>query len=369
MRISDKTPFRDSSGQISLIGRLQGSLKYGFSWYAEQMAQEKVIAIFNKILDRNYILLRNFILPETDITIPLLLIGPSGIYLISVLHQSGLYSIRDDEWGKLAGATFSPARVNLVDRLVKLGRVVKTYLNRSGFKGELIVEPIMIAANSGMHIEPVRPAARAVLSDAIERFVISLTQARPTLSADRIADIALALVKGPPDQTSVVSGEVPAGKEIRDKVNPLEAPAEDIPANFSGDNLGFSFDEHWNDDQGQFDQAAESSNPQSGADQNRQSSSNTPAFEGFNGDFNNFFENADIPVESNESQPGNPQEPAETEPTPLDEPAPDASTSPSPSAPAQKRRFGMSNLQLIILAGIFVVWLLLIVAFILLINF
>ena len=368
MRISDKTPYRNENGQINWLGRVNGTFKYGFSWYSEMMAQEKIIVHFNKNLDRNYILLRNFILPETDINIPLLLIGPPGIFIISVIHQNGLYSIRDDEWGRLTGATFVSAPINLVQNLTKLGRAIKKYLNDNGYKDDLIVEPVMIAASPGIHVETLRPAARVVLSDAIERFVISLTQAHPILNTDRIAELAVTLVKGPPSAAAfvpehgvLVSTPVPAGKEIRDKLNPPEPPGEDVPASFSSESLGFSFDEHWNDDQGHFDQTENSPSSQS------QPASSTPAFEGFDGNFGSFIENVDLSDGSNETQPANQPGPDNVEPGQPDEIAPQASNSPS-SAPAKNLRWGMTRNQLLILGGILVLWLLMVVAFIIIIN-
>jgi len=355
MRISDKTPYRDENGQINFLSRVEGTFKYGLSWYPEVMAQEKIIAVFNKILDRNYILLRNFILPESDITIPLVLIGPPGIFLISVLHQGGVYSVRDDEWGKLSGGTFKASRGNLVQRLIQLGRVVKVYLSRSGFKGELTLEPIMIAANPAMHIEPVRPAARIVLNDAVERFVISLTQARPILTADRIADIAVVLIKGPQDENSfvpehgvLVSTPVPAGRELRDKLNPPSQPEQESQAGFSSDGLGFSFDEHGNDNQenpSQFGSESETNQDPAA----RQPASNKQAYTSFDGNFDGLNQ----PAADNAGS---------------DKPAPEDSQPSKPAAPTQKLRLGMNTNQLLILGGILVIWLILVVVFIYIVN-
>ena len=358
MRISDKTPYRDENGQIKFLSRVEATLKYGLTWYPEVMAQEKIIAVFNKILDRNYILLRNFNLPDSDITIPMVLIGPPGIFLISVLHQGGLYSVRDDEWGTLAGETFKASRENLVQRLIQLGRVMKVYLSRSGFKGELTLEPIMIAANSAMHIETLRPAARIVLNDAVERFVISLTQARPILTADRIADIAIVLIKGPqaensfvPEQGVLVSTPVPAGRELRDKLNPPSQPEQGSQAGFSSDGLGFSFDEHGNDNPESPYQARSSETGQDRAA--GQPAANNQVFEGFDESFGGFDENANQPATDNSGS----EQSALTDSEPS-----------KPTVPTQKLRLGMTRNQLLILGGIMLVWLILVVAFIYIVN-
>jgi hypothetical protein len=251
MKIADRTPFRNEGGQIDILGRAQGTLKYGLSWYARLQAQDTVIAVLDKILGQNYILLRNVTLPDTDIDLPLVLIGPPGIYLINVAHERGVYRVRDDEWGTVSGpgGNFVPASINRVQRTVKLGRVLQIYLDRAGFKGALIVDPILMAADPGMHIESVRPAARIVLSDALERFAISMNQARPILNMENIADIAQVIVNGPkkhtqvaPVSASTTSTPVSAGRDTTDVLFSPTQP-ENSNSTFSADSLGFSFDE------------------------------------------------------------------------------------------------------------------------------
>ena len=39
MKIIDKTPLQDAKGSISVTARVQGTLKYGLSWYGELEAQ------------------------------------------------------------------------------------------------------------------------------------------------------------------------------------------------------------------------------------------------------------------------------------------------------------------------------------------
>ena len=378
MRISDKTPYRNENGQISFLGRMQGTLKYGTDWYPEVMAQEKVITVFNKILDRNYILLRNFILPDTDIDVPMVLIGPPGIFLITVLHQRGLYSVRDDEWGKLTGETFVPGRINLIQRLIKLGHVLKIYLNRNGFKGELIVETIMMASNPGMHIETLRPAARVVLNDALERFAISITQAHPILNSERIADMAVALIKGPapespfvPEHGALVSTPVPAGKEMRDALNPPEQKEEETHAGYAGDNLGFSFDDHWNDDQPIPDHPETSTSLQTETSQNPVSQPaevKTPAFDSSDEDFGSFFEDLKSQNGSTASETSAQPEPENAEPDGAEETSPVDSEESEPTPPRKTILFGLTRNQLLILGGLFIVWLMLLAGFIYLIN-
>ena len=198
MKIIDKTPYRAESGEIDLLGRIQGMLKYGMSWFNILKAQDIVIAIIEKQLDSNYALLRNVTLPNTEINLPLVLVGPPGVYLINVAHERGVFMARDDQWGTMIGDRFVPARLNQINRTQALGRVLQLYLDRQNFKGQLVVEAILMAADPGMQIESTRPVVRVVMSDALERFAASLNQARPAINSPLAHDIIHAILVGRP---------------------------------------------------------------------------------------------------------------------------------------------------------------------------
>lgn len=198
MKIVDKTPYRSETGEIDLFGRIQGMLKYGMSWPDRLKAQDVIIAILEKQLDSNYALLRNVTLPNTEINLPLVLIGPAGIYLINVTYERGVYIARDDQWGTMMGSKFAPARINQVSRTMTFGRVLQLYLDRQGFKGSVVVESILMASDPGIQVESTRPAVRIVMSDALERFAASMSQARGVLEASVANQLVKAILVGLP---------------------------------------------------------------------------------------------------------------------------------------------------------------------------
>jgi len=196
MKIIDKTPFRTESGEIDIMGRIKGTLSHGLSWYDHVQAQSGAIAIMGKVLGDKYTLLRNVTLVDTDIELPLVLIGPQGMFLINVTHERGVYRAKDDEWGTMRGEQFVPAAVNQVKRAVQLSRVMQVYLERAGVK-DLLIEPVLMSADPGMHIESTRPAVRVIMSDALERFAISINQGRTVLGFDVIDRIIKIILNGP----------------------------------------------------------------------------------------------------------------------------------------------------------------------------
>jgi len=245
MKIADRTPFRNENGQVDLYGRIQGTIKFGLSWFARIEAQETVIAVLDKVLGSEYILLRNITLPDTEIELPMVLIGPPGVFLINVIHERGVYRARDDEWGTISGDKFVPASINQVQRTVKLSRVLQIYLDRAGYKDDLIVDPILLAADPGMHIDSVRPAARIVLSDALERFAISMNQARPIFLTGKIVEIAQTIINGPRKSSNPASSAAAPFSKVQRDINaavPESQSQEPHPA-FTPETLGFSFEE------------------------------------------------------------------------------------------------------------------------------
>ena len=222
MKLIDKTPHRNDKGAIDFLGKIQGSFQFGLNWGAKLEAQDSIISILEKNLDNSFYLLRNFFIPETDIEIPMVLVGPPGVFLINVVYQRGVYRVNNDEWGTISGDRFIPAKLNQVQRCVKLARVVQIFFERNDIKGVHAVDPILIASDPGMHIESVQPAARIVMVDALERFAISMTQAPVLLNFNQISEITHKLVGGveivPPVTPAFISSDFTemAANEILD---------------------------------------------------------------------------------------------------------------------------------------------------------
>ncbi len=243
MKIIDKTPRQDDKGNISIIGRILGTIKNGFSWYAEMESQKAVVAQLDRALEKSFVLIRNFNLPGSDIVIPLVLIGLGGVYIIHVTPDKGSFEAKGDQWNITdKSGNSQPARVNLLNRLMRLTRAFQKYLEISKIALPTSIEPILIAINPGAHIESMRPAVKIFKSDTIKIFINTLLQAPPIWRSEQLYSLADRIVE-------------PRLRQESEPVTPLKPAETSTPFNtsrfedsgpakpFDVNDLGFSFEE------------------------------------------------------------------------------------------------------------------------------
>ncbi|HEX2696393.1 MAG TPA: hypothetical protein VHM28_01710 [Anaerolineales bacterium] len=202
MKVIDKTPLQNDKGEMGLLERLQGTLKYGFSWYSELEAQKIIIAQLDRALEKGYILIRNLTLPGSEIVEPIILLGPPGVYVIYVTHLSGFYEARGDQWGTSNNGRFAPSSINLMSRVARLAKVLQVYIERQGVTLPKPIEATLIASSPAMHVESNRPAVRVVMSDAVKQFAASLLQAPPLMRSEFVYDLADRIVEPRPKAAS-----------------------------------------------------------------------------------------------------------------------------------------------------------------------
>lgn len=190
MYVIDKTPFRDRQGGLSVVARAQGALKYGMEWPAELDAQSKVIAQLDRALDKGFVLIRNFTLPDSDILIPLVLVGPGSIAVILASPLKGQFEARGAEWNELKNGVATPAKRNLMDYVSKLSRAFQKYLQMNEIQAPVPVEAALIFTDPGAQIEAHQPILRVVRSDAVRQYANHLNQINPVLRAEDITKLA-----------------------------------------------------------------------------------------------------------------------------------------------------------------------------------
>jgi hypothetical protein len=249
MKVIDKTPLQDAKGQIGLLQRVQGTLKYGFSWYGELEAQKVIIAQLERALEKGFALIRNLTLPGSEIIEPIILIGPPGVYVIYVTHLSGFYEAKGDQWNTVNNGRSTPASINLMSRARGLARALQVYVDRQGISLAGPVEPVLMTTSPAMHIDSIRPAVRVVMSDAVKQFAASLLQAQPLLRSEFVYDLADRLVTPRPRSAPIPNAPIDASAapQVQDqapsRAQAIFQAAQEVKP-FNPSDMSFAFDEN-----------------------------------------------------------------------------------------------------------------------------
>lgn len=242
MKIIDKTPYLNKNGTIGPLERIQGTFALGTNWYADMQGQNDVIAALGKYLDNKYVLLRNPILPGSqDVRLPLILSGPPGVFLLNVTSVRGMFRAKGEEWGTITSDHFKPLRPNLVTLTARFSQGLQKFLERQGVINMLTVEPILLATNPGAHVDTVRPLVRVVMSDALERFAVSINQARALLSPEDAQLIIDRLLTPKVIKKEAPAPVVPAEDRQTPMYDPNERFKEESPAPVAETGSGYSY--------------------------------------------------------------------------------------------------------------------------------
>ncbi len=236
MKIVDQTPFYDANGELSAINRLKAIMQFGPGWFKDIQAQKLVISVLKKSLDKNFTLLCNIIPPGLEARIPLILVGPTGVYVMSVTPKIGIFRARGDQWGTVSGNSFRPDNPNLLTLTDKMARAIQVYLQRQGYADLNNVEAVLLCSDPAMTVDSMRPIIRVIMRDTLERFAVSVTQARIVLNPESAFDIVNRLLNPPPpppSQPDVIAVSEPAAATTTlfsaDSLPAFAMPAASVP--------------------------------------------------------------------------------------------------------------------------------------------
>jgi hypothetical protein len=213
MKIIDHTPyFNSETGEITFPDRVRAIIKFGSYWIKEVEAQNQIIPVLGKMLDRNFTLLRNVTPPGLDASLPFILVGPTGIFAMYVTPITGMFRAKGDQWGTISGNAFKNEKPNLMTRTEHMARAVQVFLQRQGFI-MTSVEAILLCSDLSVHVDTIRPIIRVVMRDALERFAISITQARAVLSPEAAQDV-IGRILNPPTPAPTEPASQPAPEPV-----------------------------------------------------------------------------------------------------------------------------------------------------------
>lgn len=217
MKVIDPSLAPTKSTSLPFMDRLLKKLQSVFGPDIEQIAQEALVQHLSKLLDNKYTLLRNVTLPGLDVKIPLVLVGTTGIRVIYASAIKGIYRAKNETWAVMGGMSqhFQTAKPNLVQRVLLMTATIKTYLNSEGIKVD--IEAVLFLSDPGIHVDTIHPAARIVLTDAVDRFTAGIMAEHPLINSLEVERITNILAR------SVKEESIPTPtEEIEDEVEPSE---------------------------------------------------------------------------------------------------------------------------------------------------
>lgn len=227
MKIIDQTPLIDENGNLGFSQRIQGMLKFGFNWPTELLAQKAIITFFDRNLEKGYTLIRNQSLGQSGIMIPLILIGPAGMFAINIAYLKGRYEAKGEAWNVESGNRFKPAPVNLIQSTARMARALTVFIERQGIKVLEPIESVLIAADPGFHVESDKPAIRVLMVDGIKPFVTGLSNSMPALRSDSVLDMVERIInpRRPKEKTNPPQPvPVAVPRQERAQVAPVTPP-------------------------------------------------------------------------------------------------------------------------------------------------
>jgi hypothetical protein len=229
MKIIDHSPFFNTeTGEITFLDRVRAIMKFGSPWIKEVEAQNQIIPVLGKVLDRNYTLLRNVIPPGLEASFPFILVGPTGVFAMYVTPITGMFRAKGDQWGTISGNSFKNEKPNLMTRTEHMARAIQIFLQRQGYL-LTSVEAVLLCSDLSVHVDSIRPIIRVVMRDALERFAVSITQARVVLSPEAVQDVINRILNPPIPAPSEPPAE-PAAVVAKPVTEPEAVVAESTSA-------------------------------------------------------------------------------------------------------------------------------------------
>ena len=189
MKVLDYSPIPFDGGKLSFQDRIKGTFQIGFTWISEMKSQEVLIAHLNRVLDKQFSLLRNVPLPDGGVTIPLILLGPHGVTMIYNSPLRGIYRAQGDSWEIMDNRlrNFKPTKPNLIRRTSLMAQALENFIKKSGY--ELGTNGVLVFTDPGIHVNMMRSEVRIILMDAIERFGSGFLQTEQVMTNEDVRRI------------------------------------------------------------------------------------------------------------------------------------------------------------------------------------
>jgi hypothetical protein len=200
MKLIDCAAEYEKRGKGKSLDSIVSSFKAGRGRSHDPKSEETVIAAFQRMVDNKFFMLRNVALKGMDGLIPLVLVGPPGVWMIYPSGLRGVYRAVGESWEIIdeRRQTYKPAGENLISKADQMAQALQDYLLSQGIRYPQVV-PALVFTNPGIHVETVRPVVRIVLIDALNRFMAGLVQGRLINDQEQIQKM-VDLLTSPPEE-------------------------------------------------------------------------------------------------------------------------------------------------------------------------
>jgi hypothetical protein len=227
MKIIDLSILRDADGKIPFTAWLKKTLNEGQHWQSELDAQDQVMTRLEKTLGNDFTLIREVRLPGLGTPIPMVLVGPSGVFVLYASAVKGSFRARGDAWLKLDNSgNMHSASPNLPTRTRLYSEAVRKFLSQNNLS-ITDIEPVLLFSQPEAFVENIKAPIRMVMCDGLESYGGSLRLLNPIFSPEELTDVVRLLSNPEGKQTvteeiSTEAGEIAA--------QPVIMPSDEPPA-------------------------------------------------------------------------------------------------------------------------------------------
>lgn len=161
----------------------------------KSVANDVFIQRLRNSLDNRFHLICNLYLSETADTMPLILIGPTGIWVVQTSEAKGVFRINEEVWEELPSKKggFQEVKPNPMMTVIEKTNQFFNHLSRLGISVPSI-ESVVFFSDPGAHIDSTRPAARIVPIDALQRFIVTIWRSPVVYDQEDVQRIVSELV-------------------------------------------------------------------------------------------------------------------------------------------------------------------------------
>ncbi len=189
MKVFDCSPEPQENIFTTKLKELWRTIRFGNSWREAELAKAKIIKYLQGVLNNRFFMLLEVQLEGFEEPIPAIIVGPTGIQVINISADQGVFRGKEDIWQELDTRKnqYVPAKPNLISRTARMAHSIETYFERRGFT--LGAEPALIFTSPGIHVELESPNVRVILTDSLQRFVNQLVQGELVLESAEVQNI------------------------------------------------------------------------------------------------------------------------------------------------------------------------------------